>query len=211
MLAATATTGTAPEPATTTSTRDLTPPIAPIPGATLSVVGIAYGAALEVRAEPTTTAAAVTALRPSRDDVIATGRARFVASDAPDALVPDLWWEIEADDATGWARSLYLAYRGRTTDDTAAVVARLGSTPTAASLDELGRLALGPFEGARVVVSDRSDTTVTVDGTGARDDSLYGFREHVVATALPGGGFRLVSAERTRFCRRGLRADLVCL
>jgi hypothetical protein len=104
----------------------------PAAGATLAVVGIQYDATLPLRSSPGTDQPVKVSLGALADDLVATGRARVLAS--------SIWYEVTAGGVTGWAESRSLAYLGGSYDATAKIVAKLGGPPTAASMLELGRI-----------------------------------------------------------------------
>ena len=195
----------------------------PRPGDTLGVVGIAFDETLSVRAGPGSGEAEVAELAPLTD-VIATGRARIIPSGG-------LWYEITAAGTTGWADGTSLLYLGATRDATAQVEANIGTTPTAPTMLELGRIVADSIASTGevtsrvvVVVAPTSATTseVTYDVVGFPDDSIYGARlqitgQQVEGADLPPTAFRralvyeLVSVKSTALCGRGVTPDGLCV
>ncbi|MGD9704543.1 MAG: hypothetical protein AB7J47_23375 [Acidimicrobiia bacterium] len=195
----------------------------PAAGAVLAVVGVPFDDVLEVRSAPGDDQDVVTSLEPLADDVVATGRARLLASSG--------WFEVTANGTTGWANAAFLAYLGDTTDTTSAVVAALGGIPTATSMLELGGIVAGtaasvdePSSRVTVAVapSERADLgEVTYDVVGLPDDSIYGVRLQVFGTPtdadLPRSAllrattFALKTVETTTLCRRGVTDDRLCI
>ena len=181
----------------------------PQPGDTLGVVGIAFDEELSVRAGPGSGEVEVATLPPLAD-VVATGEARIIASDG-------LWFEITTAGTTGWADGTSLLYIGATTDATTQVEADIGSTPTAPTMLELGRIVADSIASTGevtsrvvVVVAPTGGTAdeVTYDVVGFPDDSVFGARLRITGQqtegdGLPRAGFRralvyeLVSVEST--------------
>jgi hypothetical protein len=205
--------------ATTTSTTEVTPPTAPLPqselpgtafdlapaeGAVLAVIGVQYDDVLHVRYAPGTDQAVVADLAPVAEDFVATGRAR--------SLTQSIWWEVTtADGIYGWVSSLFTARRGATFDATSDVVAKLGATPTAETMLELGEIVADAMEAADpevtssivpVVAPTVGDLgEVTYDVVGFADDSTRALRLHVFGQPDDGGeSFTLKSVEATDMC-----------
>lgn len=194
----------------------------PQPGDTLGVVGIAFDEELSVRAGPGSGEAEVATLSPLTD-VVATGAARIIPSDG-------LWFEITVAGTTGWADGSSLLYIGATRDVTAQVEANIGSTTTAPTMLELGRLVADSIAStgevtSRVVVTvaPTSGATgeVTYDVVGFPDDSIFGARLRITGEQVEGDlvpvAFRralvytIVSVESTALCGRGVTTDGLCV
>lgn len=178
--------------------------LAPAPGAVLGVIGVRHDDVLHVRYAPGTDQAVVADLSPAAEECIATGRAR--------ALPQSLWWEVTTADGTyGWVSARFTARRGQTIDVTSEVIARLGITPTAESMLDLGKVvadalkSVDPEVAPRIVlvvaptVGDLGE--VTYDVVGFANDSTRALRVHVFGQPGEGGeGFTLRSAEATDMC-----------
>lgn len=181
--------------------------IGPVAGTSLAVVGVSYDATLPLRSAPGGEQPVVASLGPLEDALVATGRAQQVDSSR--------WFEVRLGLVTGWADSTSLAYLGATDDVTERIVDKLGSTPTAPSMLELGRLVATAEASTEPPVSRLTVTVapttsggvgeVTYDVVGFPDDSVLGERVHVIAT--PGETFTLKKAEATTLCRRGVAGD----
>lgn len=194
--------------------------LAPAAGAVLGVVGVQFDQTLPLRAGPGS-GDTVANLAPLAADLVATGQAQ----DAGTAI----WYEVASGGVTGWADAAFLGYLGTTTDATAEIVARLGGTPTAGSMLELGAIVAStvassedPVSRVSVVVAPTSGDLgeVTYDVVGLPDDSILGARLHVFGTPsgeLPrselvrsAGTFTLKTVESTALCRRGVTTDGLC-
>jgi hypothetical protein len=199
-------------PTTTTTTLPGEPiDLFPEPGDILAVVGISFDSELNLRAAPGTDQDVIARLAPLTADLVATGQERQL----PDSI----WYEVTADEVTGWASSAYLAWIGETADITAAVIEELGETPTAETMLDLGlTVALSqsveePESRIRVAkspsVTDLGEVTYDVIGLG--DDSVFGLRLKVFGTPDAGGeSFSLKTVESTVLCGRGLTAEGLC-
>ncbi len=131
----TSATTTTTSPTTTSAATSTTLPgelidFGPRPGDVLGVVGVRHDDVLNVRSAPGVAYPIVATLAPTADDVAARGVTRQI----PGAL----WIEVVAGGITGWVNLRYVAYLGETTDETAAIVARLGRTPAAETMLDLG-------------------------------------------------------------------------
>jgi hypothetical protein len=178
--------------------------LAPAQGAVLAVIGVRYDDVLHVRYAPGTAQAVVADLAPVAGECVATGRAR--------ALPQSLWWEVTTADGTyGWVSARFTARRGQTIDVTSEVITRLGITPTAESMLDLGKVvadalkSVDPEAAPRIVlvvaptVGDLGE--VTYDVVGFADDSTRALRVHVFGQPGEGGeSFTLRSAEATDMC-----------
>ena len=175
--------------------------IHPRAGAVLGVVGVAHDDVLNVREFPGLTAI-VARLAPTSDDVVAAGEGRLLAS--------SIWWKITAAGTTGWINSAFVAHFGPVDDLTSSAITRLGSHPTAATMELLGWTVADAFASddppSTIVMSvapavgDLGEVTYDVVGIG--DDSQAGWRLHVFG-APEGGGFVLKSVEATALCAPG--------
>lgn len=186
--------------------------IAPPPGSTLGVIGVAHDDDLNVRAGPGVEQPVVATLDPLADGIVSTGRAW--------RLSRSIWWEVEAKGTCGWASSRYLAHLGSVTDLTSLVVERLdGRYPEAETMLDLGRIvaeALASPDPPSAIVMSVSPTVgdigeVTYDVVGLGDDSIAGYRLHVFGRpAESQEGFELESVEATALCLRGVTPDGLC-
>jgi hypothetical protein len=185
----------------------------PEAGDILAVVGINFDSELNVREAPGTDQTVVTRLPPLTDDVVATGQER----QTPDRI----WYEITANDVTGWASSEYLAWIGETSDITAAVIEKLGETPTGETMLDLGltvalsQSAEEPESRIRVARSPtiRDLGEVTYDVIGLGDDAVFGVRLRIFATPSESGGesvYTLKTVESTALCARGVTEEGLC-
>lgn len=204
------TTTTAPT-TTTTSLPGESIDLFPEAGDILAVVGVSFDSELNVRAAPGTDQEVLVRLAPLTDDVVATGQERQL----PDSI----WYEVTFDGVTGWASSAYLAWIGDTADITAAVIEKIGETPSAETMLDLGlRVALSqsveePESRIRVAksptVTDLGEVTYDVIGLG--DDAVFGLRLVVFGTPDSGGeSFTLKTVESTTLCARGLTTEGLC-
>ena len=183
-------------------------------GAVLAVVGVSHDDALNVRVRPGVAQNIIATLDPLADDVVATGRSW--------SLPRSIWHEVTVAGTTGWARSGFLAYIANTDDATAEVVTKFGGLPTATTILDLGYMVVealesGPEEEAPSTITVTVEATVgdlgevTYDVVGPGDDSIAGFRLHIIGQP-DGDGFSLISVERTYLCHwfRGVSEGL-CL
>lgn len=219
-VASSTTTDSAPTTmSTTTATTALVPPTAPLPeselpgtafdlapapGAVLAVIGVRYDDVLHVRYGPGTDQSVLADLAPAAEDFVASGRAR--------TLTQSHWWEVTTSDGThGWVSARFTARRGPTLDVTSEVIAKLGHTPTADTMLDLGEIvsdalkSVDPEITSDIVpvlaptVGDLGE--VTYDVVGFADDSTRALRVHVFGQTEDGGeGFTLKSAEATDMC-----------
>ena len=181
--------------------------LSPVPGAVLSVIGVAHDDVLNLRRAPGTDQPIVGQLDNLADDLVASGRARMLSS--------SIWWEVTtADGSIGWVSSSFTARRGPVFDHTSVVVDLIGSIPSAETMLELGEIVANsvsfsalddPDIPTRVVlaipptVGDLGE--VTYDAVGLADDSSVGMRLHVFGQPLESGeGFSLKSVEATDMC-----------
>jgi hypothetical protein len=187
----------------------------PAPGSSLAVVGVRFDDVLYVRAIPGAKEEVIAELAPT-GQATATGQARMLSK--------SIWYEVDADDATGWVSAHFVAEPGDTTDITSQVVGSAGgSVPMASDMVELGlavadsvtsSMESGEGEGAVSTVMVVEPTggdlgEVTYDVVGYPDDAVYGQRLHVFGTPGEGGGYGLKSVESTLLCRRGV-SDGLC-
>ena len=187
--------------------RDGSVDIGPVAGATLAVVGVQYDATLHLRTEPGNDQPVAASLGSLEHNLSATGKTREVDSSQ--------WFEVKADGVKGWADSRSLAYLGTTEDVTRRIVDKLGRTPTAVSMLELGRIVTTADASTQPPVSRITVTVapttaggvgeVTYDVVGFADDSVLGERLHVLGK--PGEKFTLIRVIATPFCRRGVAGN----
>lgn len=221
-LTTTTTTSVAPSTVSSTSTSAATTSTtwagepaddtAPQPGSTLGVIGVAHDDQLNVRAGPGVDQPVVTTLDPLTDGIVATGRGW--------RLSRSIWWEIETDEALGWAASRYLAYLGSVGDLTSLIVERLGGRyPEAETMIDLGRIvaeALASQDPPSAIVMSVGPTVgdlgeVTFDVVGLGDDSVAGYRLHVFGRPADSQeGFVLHTVEATDLCSRGVTPEGLC-
>ena len=186
--------------------------IGPLEGDIVAVVGVEFDDVLNVRDEPGVSGTIVATAGPLTDDMIAAGSA-WRRSES-------IWYEVTVSGTTGWVNSRFVAYLGSVDDVTSAVVTTLGSTPTADSMLELGRIVADTHASVDAEVESTITVTVapttgdlgevTYDVIGLADDSQIGTRLHVFATPGDGGGFTLKSVESTVLCGRGV-SDGLCV
>jgi Bacterial SH3 domain len=177
-------------------------------GDQLMVVGVSHDDVLNVRAGPGIAYEIVTTIDPE-GTVTATGEARDLGR--------SIWYRVGVGGTTGWVNASFLAFGGATGDVTAVVVETLGEYPTAATLEELGRIVAGTHAVAdpesSVVLSVAPSVgdlgEVAYDVIGLGDDSIYGYRLRVFADPV-GDGFSLHTVERTDLCGRGVDLAGVC-
>ena len=124
-------------------------------------------------------------------------------------------------DAVGWASSAFLSPLGATSDATAEIVAVLGETPAAPTLEELARLVAEAVASddppSRIVVSGAPVigdlAEITVDVLGLPDDAVRGFRLQVFAQQDSESDlFTLRTVESTTICdsHRGVSEEGLC-
>lgn len=201
-------------PATTTTTEMPDLPgepidIGPAEGDVLAVIGVAYDDVLNLRAIPGTAGRILVELEPLVDDLTALGNARL--------LPQSIWYEVEYEGSAGWVNSSFVGYLGEVTDTTAGLIASIGETPSAPTMEALGALigehVASESQSARVTVTVAATVgdlgEITLDVVGLEDDALRGLRLHVFATPTD-GEFTLKSVEQTLLCGRGL-ADGLCV
>jgi hypothetical protein len=186
--------------------------LGPVEGDVLMVIGVRHDDTLNLRAGPGTNQPVRDEIPPTYMGLIAEGNTR--------QLPRSFWIEVDFEGTTGWINVAFVGYEGDVTDRTAAVIAELGETPTAATMTGLGR------EVAEVFASDAPDpesdivqvtpvsegdlAEVTFDVVGFPDDSVRGVRVHVFAEPVA-GGFALRSVEVTAICGRGVDSDRICV
>ena len=197
---------------TTTTLPGLPFELGPASGDVLGVVAVAYDDVLNLRAGPGTDFEVLKKLAARADRVIANGRAQ--------ALPNSIWYEVTAAGVTGWASSTYLAYLGSTDDITSEIVTRLGETPVAETMLDLGLIVAESYPATerplRVRMSGAPSVgdlgEVIYDVVGFADDSVRGLRLHIFGQPTEGGeGFSLKSVEATSLCARGVTGDGLCI
>ncbi|MGH8928867.1 MAG: SH3 domain-containing protein [Acidimicrobiia bacterium] len=210
----TATETTTTTSATTTTAGDEIPgePIdfGPVAGDELGVVGVAHDDVLNVRALPGTDAQIVAELAPTATGIEATGHNR--------ALPESVWYEINLENgATGWVSSAFVGYIGTTDDATAEVIQKLGETPGAEFMLDLGLIVAESLAStepeSRITMSVAPEVgdlgEVTYDVIGLGDDAIGGYRLHVFGDPIV-EAFVLSNVERTYICSRGVTPDGLC-
>ncbi len=210
---ATSTTTPTTVPGPTTTTLPGEPiDIGPASGDVLSVVAVAFDDVLNLRAGPGTDFEVLKKMPARYDRVIANGRAQ--------ALPNSIWYEVTALGVTGWASSTYLAPLGSTDDITSQIIAKLGETPIAETMTELGLIVAESYPATerplRVRMSGEPSVgdlgEVIYDVVGFADDSVRGLRLHVFGQPTDSGdGFSLKSVEATSLCARGVTDDGRCI
>ena len=192
----------------------------------LGVVAIRYDETLPIRLVPGATGTELATLPPLADNVVATGEHRLLG-------VGDFWHEVTAAGVTGWADAQFLRFVAPTAnDDTAAIVGRIGATPTAATMEALGQVVADSVASddeeitSRIVIAVAPTSgptgTVTYDVVDFADDSIAGDRllvtgRQVTSGTLPPSALRaaavyeLVSVESTIMCYRGVTSDGLCV
>jgi hypothetical protein len=207
----TTTTTTTAAPTTTTTLAGEPIDLGPLDGDLLIVIGVVYDDTLNVRQGPGLGGAILTTLAPTAKGIVATGNNRLLPN--------SIWFQIETEDALGWASGSFLAYEGFTDDITAAVVNHLGGIPTEATMDDLAavvattRASVEPESKITTTIEAASGDLheITIDVVGLGDDALRGERLHIFGEPLEGGGFSLKSVERTLLCGRGVAEGGLCV
>ena len=186
--------------------------LGPSSGDVLSVVAVAFDDVLNLRAGPGTDFEVLKKMPARYDRVIANGRAQ--------SLPNSIWYEVTALGVTGWASSTYLAELGSTDDITAQTIEKLGETPTAETMTDLGLIVAESYPPVdrplRVRMSGEPSVAdlgeVIYDVVGFADDSVRGLRLHVFGQPTESGeGFSLKSVEATALCARGVDGAGVCI
>lgn len=224
IVAATAACGTGADPTTTptepgeptpaaSATISATPgePVdaGPAQGDAVAVVGVAHDETLALRSSPGGTGDVLSRVGPVEADLVAAGESRRVDG--------SLWYLVTVDGRTGWVDGAHVQHLGDVDDVTSRVIELLGSTPVAATMQELGLvvargLASADPESRITMTVDASVGDlgeVTYDVLGLGDDAIGGLRLHVFGTPSA-DGFVLKSVEQTTLCLRGV-ADGLCL
>ncbi len=179
----------------------------PMPGESVAVVGVSFDDTLPVHNGPGSDFGIVDGLDPLAI-VTGTGEGRLRQD------LSSIFWRVGFDSSEGWVRSSFIGRIGQTTDETARVIAELGGTPSAATMEELGRIVADVFAADPPPVSSITVTVaptvgdlgeVTYDVIGLGDDSVLGWRLVVFGTPDGGGPglFSLKSVEATQLCARG--------
>lgn len=182
----------------------------PDEGPIVGVVGVRHNDTLNVRTGPGSSFDVITKLDPTQTGITGTGEGQQLPSGA-------VWWRIEANGVVGWANQQYLSRLNGVDDATSFVVGRLGETPVAGTMLDLGLIVANAFTdtnvGSNVVVSiaptEGDLGEVTYDVVGLGDDSLEGFRLHIFGQPSSSGeGFSLMAVEAATLCRRGVSQGL---
>lgn len=203
------------QPSTTSTTTTTSLPGEPIDfgpaaGDRLGVIGVAHDDLLNLRAAPGVDQEILAGIPPTYQNLVAAGETR----ELPDSF----WILVDYQGTSGWVSLAFVAYLGATSDETAAIIDRLGGRPTAETMVALGSLVAGSMASdeppSRLVmvsaptVGDLGEVSFDVVGLG--DDSVRGFRLHVFADPID-GGFSLRSVELTVLCGRGVTDDGLCV
>jgi hypothetical protein len=174
-----------------------------------AVVGVRAGTTLPLRTAPGPTRAAVTALTPLTTGLVTTGRARRLGTGAGVSV----WGEVTYRALRGWLPLGNVGLPADAVDETAETITRLGRTPTATTMLDLGTAVAHAWtstEPPSTITVSVAPTAgdlgeITLDVVGLGDDSVAAQRLHVFGT--PGtGSFTLKSVEATPFCSRGVTA-----
>lgn len=172
-------------------------------GAVLTVAGVPVDDVLNVRVGPGPEFQVITTLAPtSSGDAVATGRNRDVES--------GIWAEIEMGDIVGWAKTEFLMQAGAVIDDTANLFPTAQDHPSGPTPEVLARqvadayASLEPDSTVTIIDGPRHGdlSTVTVDVLGLGDDSIGGYRVHIVLEQVQ-TGYRVRNVETTTLCARG--------
>jgi len=175
----------------------------PRASASLAVVGVAADDVLNVRSGPGTDFEVVATLTPLAEGVEARGENRQL----PDGAV---WARVFVSTGNlGWANTAFLLQLGDTTDETSAYYPTPADRPTAPDLVALAEAVATEVASSeprsRVTVVDGPSEgdlgEVTVDVLGIGDDSVGGFRLHVL----------LRTVEVTTLCSRGVDDQRRCV
>lgn len=176
----------------------------PDESARVGVVGVGHDDTLNVRSGPGVSFDVLATLDPTFDRITGTGSAWQLPSG-------EVWWQIDVG-VVGWANQRFMSRLGEVDDVASVIVDRVGETPRAETMLDLGLIAVDAFAGfevATVVVSEAPTVgdlgEITLDVVGVGDDSVGGFRLHVFGQPTQGGeGFSLMAVEATSFCQRGV-------
>ncbi len=208
----------------------------PAAGTKLGVVGVRHNSLLNVRDVPSGAIVATLSQRiggqsdqvmqvrdTDADEVVASlGADGLTATGRSRALSTTTWHEIQAGPIFGWASSEFLAplspdTRLNVTDE---VTQQLGTTPTASSMDELGRAVAAALASdeppSSIAVSGAPGESggvgrITVDVVGLPDDSLRGYRLLITAASSGGSsGDEGADAEAQTFTLQGVFATPLC-
>lgn len=183
--------------------------IGPSEADVVAVVGVRHDDVLHLRAAPGPDEDSLATLDPLADDLVAQGQSR--------KLEDSVWYLVSVDGRAGWVNGSYVQYLGGVDDVTSMVIDQIGSTPRAATMQELGRIvaeqraSIEPASRITMTVpaSLGSLGEVTYDVVGLGDDSIGGFRLHVFGTPDE-DDFVLESVEQTVLCWRGV-SDGLCV
>ena len=118
-----------------------------------------------MRTEPGVSNPIVLELDPMADDLVAAGTTVDNGS--------SLWILVDQTGTEGWVNLSYVAYEGGSDDVTAIAVDRLGTTPNAVTMEELGMLVAGAFSStepmSKVVMANAPTPDVSADRCLRRD------------------------------------------
>jgi hypothetical protein len=203
------------EPGTTTSIAPGLPgepvELGPVEGDVVAVIGVAHDDVLNLRAAPGVDQPILEGIPPLYDSLAALGRTR--------QLPGSLWIAVDYDGTDGWVNLRYIAYLGATTDETASIIASLGETPSAGTMEALGLMVAESVASFEDPVSDVVLTAaptlgdlgeVTYDVVGLGDDAVRGLRLHVFGQP-EGEEFTLKTVEITALCGRNVDDAGACV
>ncbi|ROR72093.1 SH3 domain-containing protein [Bogoriella caseilytica] len=186
-------------------------------GSTANVVRVEYDDVLNVRAMPAADTEIVGEIEPTGAVTLA-GRERMVEGSG------DLWAEVELAEGYGWVNSTYLAFLAATEDVTADFDEVPPAEEPSAIANSVGERvadslegdddAHGPWPEWVVIGSTEVDGgwASWVDVTGMGDDSVLGYRYHVVMSETE--GYEIQSVSATAICSRGVSeedGEMLCL
>lgn len=181
----------------------------PAAGDTLAVIGVAHDDVLNLRAAPGADQPILDEIPPLHDALVALGQTR--------ELPGSFWIGVDFEGTEGWVNLRYIGYVGDTTDETSSVLDRLGETPGAATMLDLGFIVADSMSSdepesdivlvVAPTVGDLGEVTYDVIGLG--DDAQRGVRVHVFGQPVD-EGFVLDTVEVTALCGRGV-ADGLCV
>jgi hypothetical protein len=183
----------------------------PAEGDVVAVVGVAHDDVLNLRAAPGADQPILERIPPLYDSLTALGMTRQLPGSA--------WIAVDYEGTEGWVNLRYIAFLGATTDQTASIIASLGETPSAASMEALGLLVAesvasheDPVSAIVITVAatlgDLGEVTYDVIGLG--DDAVRGLRLHVFGQPV-GEEFTLKTVEMTALCARGADEAGACV
>ncbi len=176
-------------------------------GDALLVVGVRFNDVLNVREGPGQEFSVVTTVPPAAPGVASLGLTWAIAGTS--------WYAIDIRGVQGWASSSFLSIQAGTFDFASRVAEELGEVPESGSLIGHGMTVARSLasedrpstieQPTEAVVGDQDEIHVDVVGVG--DDSVAGYRLHVIADN-DDGTWRLTTVEATVLCERAVDGDL---